>query len=135
MRIATSLTNFGSELKPDWVSPYTGETRSYDGYDPPLMFRYGVAFEPLENAKNRVTYALEVNQPADNQRLVKMGLEWSYLRQFAAQRLTSVRTRSFSAGAGFTADLGQKRVNLDYAYTGRRPAGRRVNRLSLGVRF
>lgn len=138
VRIATSLTNFGSELKPsgEWVSPYTGETRTYDGYDPPLMFRYGVAFEPIENAKSRLTYALEVNQPADNQRLVKMGLEWSYLRQFAVRSGYNFQADAlkFSAGAGFMADLGQKRVNLDYAYTDGGPLGA-VNRLSLGVRF
>ncbi|MFN8587707.1 MAG: PorV/PorQ family protein [Candidatus Eisenbacteria bacterium] len=138
VRIATALTNFGSELKPSgsWISPYTGEKRSYDGYDPPLNFRYGLAFEPIENAKSRLTYSLEVNQPADNQRLLKMGAEWSYLRQFAVRSGYNFQADAlkFSAGAGFMADLGQKRVNLDYAYTDGGPLGA-VNRLSLGVRF
>lgn len=138
VRIATSLTNFGSELKPsgNWISPYTGEVRTYDGYDPPLMFRYGVAFEPIENAKSRLTTALEVNQPADNQRLVKLGLEWTYLRQFAVRTGYNFQADAlkFSAGAGFMADLGQKRLNLDYAFTDGGPLGA-VNRLTLGVRF
>src|SRR6185503_9760761 len=34
VRIATSLTNFGPALRPggQYVSPYTGEIRSYDGF-------------------------------------------------------------------------------------------------------
>src|SRR5205085_3454326 len=69
IRIATSLTNFGSALKPggQYTSPYTGEVRQYDGFDPPMSFRYGVAFEPIENSAQRVTTSLEMNQPADNQ--------------------------------------------------------------------
>jgi len=95
VRIATSLTNFGSELRPggNYVSPYTGEVRSYDGFDPPLMFRYGVAFEPLENSQQRLTTSFEVAQPADNQQAIKMGAEWSW-----KQRL-SLRT-----GYNFNAD-------------------------------
>ncbi len=44
VRIATSLSNFGCQLKPSgtYVSPYTGERRSYDGFDSPTMFRYGL---------------------------------------------------------------------------------------------
>jgi hypothetical protein len=48
------------------VSPVTGEVRSYDGFDPPVQFRYGLAFEPIENQHHRLTASLEVNQPADN---------------------------------------------------------------------
>ena len=73
VRIATSLTNFGSALRPSgtYVSPFDGATAQYDGFDPPLMFRYGVAFEPIENDVQRLTTSFEVNQPADNERLVK----------------------------------------------------------------
>src|SRR5262245_22593091 len=56
VRIATSLSNFGAQFKPkdpntggQWVSPVTGERRDYDGFDPPTVFRYGIAFEPIEN--------------------------------------------------------------------------------------
>src|SRR2546425_1036113 len=51
VRIATSLSNFGPELRPggQFVSPITGEVRSYDAFDPPVVFRYGIAFEPIEN--------------------------------------------------------------------------------------
>ena len=80
VRIATSLSNFGSQMKPggDYVSPVTGEVRSYDGFDPPTVFRYGLAFEPIENASQKLTTSLEINQPADNAQLVKAGLEWTW---------------------------------------------------------
>jgi long-subunit fatty acid transport protein len=138
IRIATSLTNFGSELRPSgqYVSPYSGETRQYDGFDPPLMFRYGVAFEPVENAKQRVTTSLEVDQPADNEQQLKAGVEWSYNRTFALRTGYNFRADElkFSSGAGFTTNFGTLHGTLDYAYTDGGFLGA-IQRLSLGVRF
>ena len=137
VRIATSLSNFGSEIRPSgaYVSPYSGEVRSYDGYDPPLVFRYGVAFEPIENSTERLTTSLEMNQPADNQQLLKAGAEWSYHRMFALRTGYNFRADAlkFSVGAGFTGEFGQMRGTLDYSFTDGGPLGS-VHRLSLGVR-
>jgi long-subunit fatty acid transport protein len=138
VRIAVSLTNFGAELQPggDFVSPITGEVRAYDGFDPPTLFRYGLAFEPIENAEQRLTASLEINQPADNAQVIKGGLEWQWqggaaLRSgynFGADEMR------FSAGAGLFAKVGQTRLTVDYAYTDGGFLGT-VNRLSLGWRF
>jgi hypothetical protein len=138
IRIATSLSNFGSELRPSgqYVSPYSGEIRQYDGFDPPLSFRYGVAFEPIENATQRVTTAIEMNQPADNQQQLKAGIEWSYRRIFALR--TGYKFNSddlkFSAGTGFAGDFSSLHGTLDYAYTDGGFLGS-IHRLSLGVTF
>src|SRR5204863_10191961 len=61
VRIATSLSNFGPALKPSgqFTSTETGEVRDYDAFDPPLLFRYGLAFEPIENAHQRLTTSVE----------------------------------------------------------------------------
>ncbi len=138
IRIATSLTNFGSELKPEgqYVSPYSGEIRQYDGFDPPLMFRYGVAFEPIENSVQRLTTSFEVDQPADNQQTLKAGAEWTYRHTFALRSGYNFRADElkFSAGAGFTTDFGTMHGSLDYAYTDGGFLGS-IQRLSLGVRF
>jgi len=138
VRIAVSLTNFGAEMQPggDFVSPVTGEVRSYDGFDPPTMFRYGLAFEPVENAQQRLTTSLEIDQPADNAQVIKSGLEWQWqggvaLRSgynFGADEM------NFSAGAGLFAKVGQTRLTVDYAYTDGGFLGS-VNRLSMGWRF
>jgi len=138
VRIAVSLTNFGAELKPggDFVSASTGEVRSYDGFDPPTLFRYGLAFEPIENAEQRLTTSLEISQPADNAQSIKTGLEWQWQRgvalrtgyNFGADEL------NYSAGAGMFAKVGQTRLTVDYAYTDGKFLGA-INRLSLGWRF
>jgi len=138
IRIATALTNFGSELKPSgtYTSPYSGEVRSYDGFDPPMTFRYGLAFEPLENSSQRVTTSFEVTQPADNQQEIKFGLEWGYRKFFALRTGYNANAdlMKFSAGAGFDADFASMKGSLDYAYTDAGILGA-VQRLSLGLRF
>ncbi|HYM80168.1 MAG TPA: PorV/PorQ family protein [Candidatus Limnocylindria bacterium] len=138
VRIATSLSNFGSELKPsgDFVSPTTGEVRSYDGFDPPTVFRYGLAFEPLETAVQRVTTSLEINQPADNAQVIKTGVEWTWLKRMALRTGYNFNSDAlkFSAGAGVFAVLGGWQGTLDYAYTDGGPLGA-INRVTLGMRF
>jgi len=138
VRIATSLTNFGAEMRPsgDYVSPYTGEVRSYDGFDPPIMFRYGLAFEPIENERQRLTTSLEFNQPADNSLRSKVGLEWQWQKVFALRSGYNINADElkFSAGAGFLARLGGTQSTIDYTYTDGGSLGG-VNRLSLGLRF
>ncbi len=138
IRIATALTNFGSELKPSgqFTSPYTGEVREYDGYDPPMTFRYGVAFEPIENTNQRLTTSFEMNQPADNRLQAKAGVEYSLYRSVALRTGYNFNADAlkFSAGAGFTGDFSTMRGTLDYAYTDGGYLGG-IHRVTLGVRF
>ncbi|OGF13436.1 MAG: hypothetical protein A2W00_05510 [Candidatus Eisenbacteria bacterium RBG_16_71_46] len=138
VRIATSLSNFGSQFKPggQYVSPTTGELRTYDGFDPPTVFRYGVAFEPVESAAQRLTTSLEINQPADNAQLVKAGLEWSWQRQLSLRTGYNFGASElrFSAGAGIAASMGQTHATVDYAFTDGGFLGP-INRLSLGLTF
>lgn len=138
VRIATSLSNFGSEFRPSgqYVSPYTGEVRSYDGFDPPTVFRYGLAFEPIENARQKLTASLEINQPADNAQLIKTGFEWTWEQRLAVRSGYNFNSDelNFSAGAGLFANIGQAHGTFDYAYTDGGALGG-IHRFSLGVRF
>ena len=138
VRIATCLSNFGPELKPggQFVSPLTGEVRTYDGFDPPTVFRYGVAFEPIENSRQRLTTSLEANQPSDNALTIKAGAEWTWNRTLALRSGYNFNSDElkFSAGAGVYTNLGRSHLNVDYAYTQGDFLGA-VNRLSLGMRF
>jgi hypothetical protein len=138
IRIGTSLSNFGSQLRPSgqFMSPYTGELRQYDGFDPPTTLRFGVAFEPMENSTQRLTTALEMNQPADNQQQVKAGMEWTYRHSFSLRSGYNFNADQlkFSAGAGFATDFSTLRGTMDYAYTDGGPLGG-IQRFSLGVRF
>jgi long-subunit fatty acid transport protein len=138
VRIAVALTNFGPELTPSghYVSPVTGEVRRYDGFDPPIVFRYGIAFEPIETAQQRVTTTLEIAQPADNAQRVKSGIEWAWQRRLALRGGYDFNADvlKLSAGAGLYLKLGQTESTLDYAYSDAGDLGA-VNRLSLGLRF
>jgi hypothetical protein len=143
VRIATSLSNFGAQFKPtdpnsggQWVSPVTGERRNYDGFDPPTVFRYGIAFEPIENAQQRLTTSLEANQPSDNALAIKAGAEWTWNRRLALRSGYDFNSDEFkfSAGAGLYAGIGQSQLTVDYAYTQGDFLGA-INRLSMGVRF
>jgi hypothetical protein len=138
VRIATSLCNFGSQMRPsgNFVSPVTGEVRSYDGFDPPTVFRYGIAFEPIENSRQKLTSSLEVNQPSDNRQLVKLGLEWTWERRLALRGGYNFTADALklSAGAGMFATLGGAKATVDYAYTDGGFLGG-INRLALGMRF
>jgi hypothetical protein len=138
VRIAVSLTNFGSQLRPSgsWTSPNTGEVRQYDGFDPPLMFRYGVAMEPIETPNQKLTASLEMVLPADNAQDAKLGAEWTWKRRLALRSGYNFNADAlkFAAGAGLYAPLGGMQGTIDYAYTTGGPLGG-VNRLTLGVRF
>jgi hypothetical protein len=138
VRIATSLTNFGPALRPSgtFVSPISGEERRYDAFDPPIQFRYGFAFEPIENRIQRLTASLEITQPADNSQRIKSGLEWTWDQRLALRTGYSFNEDElkFAAGAGVYFALDQVRGAFDYAYTNGGMLGS-VNRFSLGLRF
>jgi long-subunit fatty acid transport protein len=146
VRVATSLTNFAPALKPkgQFISPGADgvvgtsddEVRVYDGFDAPTVFRYGIAFEPIENATQRLTTSIEANQPADNAQSVKAGLEWVWLGRLALRSGYNFNADALklSAGAGVNAELGSWKGTLDYAYTDGGFLGP-INRLTLGVRF
>lgn len=138
VRIATSLTNFGAALRPggEFVSETTGERRTYDAFDPPIQFRYGLAFEPIENRDQRLTASLEIAQPADNAQRIKSGLEWTWQRRIALRTGYNFNADElkFSAGAGMYFGIGQTQGTFDYAYSDAGMLGG-VNRMSLGMRF
>jgi long-subunit fatty acid transport protein len=138
VRIATSLSNFGPAMRPsgDFVSPSTGEVRTYDAFDPPIMFRYGLAFEPIENQQQRLTTSVEFNQPADNSLRSKVGLEWQWEKIFALRGGYNINAdeMKLSAGVGILTKIGQTQSTIDYTYTDGGSLGG-VNRLSLGLRY
>ena len=100
------------------------------------MLRGGVAFEPIENSRQRLTTSLEFNQPADNELLLKAGAEWVWQHHFALRSgyNRNADALKFSAGAGIYTTLGNMQGTVDYAYTDGGPLGA-INRLSLGFRF
>ena len=137
-RVGMSLTNFGADLGPGgtFISQNNGASRSFDKFTAPTLFRYGLAFEPLERENLRFTTALEASQPSDNRIEYRAGTELLLRGHLALRSGYQIRSDAFrfSAGAGFRGTVGTLSGTLDYAYTDGGALGH-VNRLSLQVAF
>ncbi|UCD18789.1 MAG: PorV/PorQ family protein [candidate division WOR-3 bacterium] len=94
LRLAAAMNNFGTDIafsgrdlefadEPFPNSPvfYELVPAAYRAtpFPLPLMFRFGVAFDPVSNENNRLTVALDLNHPNDNYETVNLGLEYGYL--------------------------------------------------------
>jgi opacity protein-like surface antigen len=138
LRVGVALANFGPDFKPSglYSSPYADEQREYDSFNPPTQFRFGLAWEPIDNPQLRLTTAAEVTQPADNEQEIKLGLEGTFRQALSLRAGYNFNADEiqWSAGAGAYADLGTRRCTADYAYSDGGLLGR-IHRLSLGVRF
>jgi hypothetical protein len=138
LRVGMSLTNFGGDAGPSgtFVSPSTGETRAYDGFSPPTMFRYGLGFEPIETENLRWTTAVEASQASDNAIEYRVGTEVMILKRLALRSGYHIRSDAFkmSAGAGFRGEISGIQGQIDYSYTDAGPLGH-VSRLSLQAAF
>ena len=136
VRIGVSLSNFSSELKPGGTFEAVDGPRSYDGFDPPLVFRYGLAFEAVETASQKLTSSVQFDLPADNAQVARAGLEWTWMRRLALRGGYNFNADAlkFSTGAGLFAKIGGTEGTIDYAYTTAASLGG-VNRLSLGLKF
>jgi len=138
LRIGVALANFGPDFSPsgEYTAPSGSEVRDYDSFNPPTQFRWGVAWEPIENDDMALTTALEVSQPADNNQAYKAGLEWSIRRTVALRTGYDFNADAlnWSAGAGVTGDVGVLRGTVDYAFTDGQELGT-IHQFTVGVRF
>ena len=138
LRVGVALANFGPDFRPkgQYDSPFASEVRDYDSFNPPTQFRFGVAWEPIDNPAFRITTAAEVTQPADNKQQLKGGLEATVRRALSIRGGYNFNADEihWSAGAGAYGDLGTLRATVDYAYSDGGLLGA-IHRVSLGVRF
>ncbi len=119
-RFAVAITNFGNEVSPDGeVTLWGGRTNDeWQSFSPPTMFRIGFAFEPYQNAQNRITTSIQLNHPNDNSENVSIGAEYSYANIVALRGGYKINAdeQSFTAGAGVNLPLGIGNVSVDYAF-------------------
>ena len=138
MRLGATIVNFGPKLKiagrdpaivfdPDPTVagnndkvPAQLET---DQFDLPLNFRVGVAMEVVETTNNRVTLALDANNPNNNTASINIGGEYAFAeRLFIRGGLNTLFERDsetdVSLGAGIRQPFqGDLEFRFDYAYT------------------
>jgi len=138
LRVGVALANFGPDFSPSgaYYAPTGSEVRGYDSFNPPTQFRWGLAWEPIENDDMALTTALEVSQPADNTQAYKAGLEWSLWRTLAIRTGYDFNADAlnWSGGAGVIGNLGVFRGTVDYAFTDGQELGT-IHQFTLGGRF
>jgi len=94
LRIAASMSNFGQDIRfggrdlDRSFDPYPDSPIDYEKvtlalkttpFPLPLVFRFGLAFDPVKNENQRFTVALDLNHPNDCYETVNLGLEYGYL--------------------------------------------------------
>ena len=94
LRLAAAMNNFGTDISYSGrnlefaANPYPGSPVYYEllpsqlrttPYPLPLMFRFGIAFDPVASENSRLTIALDLNHPNDNYETINLGLEYGYL--------------------------------------------------------
>lgn len=95
LRIAAAMSNFGGDityggrqLESVYEPQYPDTLRDYENvpisvrttpFPLPLVFRFGIAFDPVQNEASRFTVALDLNHPNDNYETLNLGLEYAYL--------------------------------------------------------
>jgi opacity protein-like surface antigen len=151
LRIGMAITNLGPELKfsgPELNFNYdpSPENSSYDpakavravdGYDLPLMFRIGVAYDIQYGEFTRVTLAAEARDPADNDQQGSLGTEVAFSEQFFLRGgwKFNYAEESWTVGGGMNLPVWDNTdLTLNYAWA---DFGRleNVHRFSFGFRF
>jgi len=130
LRIATSLTNFGAQSKPNGAytktildehgDPVVEGSQKYQSFSPPTAFRLGAAYEIIETPQNRLTTSFQLTHPADNAENYAFGFDYLFLNTLSLRcgYILNVEGFGLSLGAGVEVDLpGAIKLRADYAFT------------------
>jgi len=112
------------------------------GYWPmPLIFRVGVAADPVRSGDHRVTLALDGQAPSDNSQSASAGMEYGFRDLFFVRGGYRQAFTSISEDGGWAAGFGLKYrfderfgVSFDYVFQEYEPFGT-PQMFSLGVAF
>ncbi len=152
LRIGMSISNLGPEMKfsgPDLdvgyqqligqnePGPTTGAELKATGYDLPMMFRLGMAYDVDMGANSMLTLSTELKHPNDNVQQGAVGAELSFQRQYFLRGGYKINydEEGLTLGGGIrTALASETRLVIDYAW---QDMGRLTNthRFSVGFTF
>ncbi|NMC43782.1 MAG: UPF0164 family protein [candidate division Zixibacteria bacterium] len=147
LRIGMNIANMGPEMKfsgPDLIQSLDQESGSVpngsvevDGYDLPLTFRLGAAYDLVTDLDNRWTLAVEAKHPNDNDQQLSIGSEYAYQQKYFLRSGYKLNydEQGLTLGAGLRSRVGeQTTLVLDYAWSdfGRLES---VHRFSVGFAF
>jgi hypothetical protein len=128
LNLAMSILHFGPEVRFDGTYIDYSDAKSYQGNKPkefenyslPINFRFGICFDLLNDATNRIITAADMVHPNNNLEQYNLGVEYGFRQMFFVR-----------GGYKFTADEGgltmgiglnyalsdSYQFNLDYAYS------------------
>ncbi|MDD4050704.1 MAG: PorV/PorQ family protein [candidate division Zixibacteria bacterium] len=147
LRIGMNIANMGPELKfsgPDLIHSLNQEggavsngAISVDGYELPLTFRLGAAYDLITDLDNRWTLAAEAKHPNDNDQQLSVGSEYAYQQKYFLRGGYKLNydEQGLTLGAGLRSRISeQTMLVLDYAWAdfGRLES---VHRFSIGFTF
>ncbi len=135
-RIGLALSNFGPDLTPSghFVSRRNGAEVRYDSFSPPTFFRFSLAIDPIHTENWLGVMVLEIGHPADNQEVLRMGGELSYMQRLFARCGYDFTADALKlhAGLGARVRMGAQLFDVDYAYAAGDYYGD-IHRWSLGL--
>ncbi|HAL56908.1 MAG TPA: hypothetical protein DCP63_10655 [Bacteroidetes bacterium] len=148
LRFGVAVSNFGPDIAPrgDLTLLDGSRVDSYQKFSPPTSFRIGIAFEPYQDASNKVTMSFQLNHPNDNAENIRIGAEyawsnWLFLRagvkRTIGEPFLGIDRKSaddLSFGVGVVSSLDFTVASFDYAYTHFNELGA-VHRISLGLTY
>ncbi len=88
VRISMNIRNFGPEIQlagtyHDWDNgTLLPDEQSYLAYHFPMVFRLGLAADPILTAQNRLTVVGELEHPNDNVERINLGGEYAFQEAF-----------------------------------------------------
>lgn len=155
LRIGATIANFGSDMKMDGKDLYVQHdinTQVYgnndqilaklntDSYPLPLIFRVGIAVDPIKTDMHTFTIGIDASHPNDNAESLNIGGEYVFMNMIALRggykslfldNTEEGLTLGFGVNYNFNPGLG---IFVDYAY---QDFGKLKNtqQFSLGIRF
>ncbi|GBE30697.1 hypothetical protein BMS3Bbin04_01733 [bacterium BMS3Bbin04] len=121
IRLAMAIRNFApeSELDGGYHDYQNGtpaeEATAFLPYHFPMIFRLGVAMDPILTDEHRLTLAADLEHPNDNIERVNIGSEYAFHEMFFLRGGYTFRHDTLGLSAGFGAKW--QSVGIDYAFS------------------
>lgn len=137
MVLAMSISNFGTKMKLEGNSTlvlYDADPLSNGNNDKipayleteswalPLLFRVGIAYEPVRTDDHRLLLAVDAMHPSDNYESVNVGAEYTFMNIFSIRGgykslFLEQTEETFALGFGIQKQIiGNVTLHFDYAY-------------------
>lgn len=122
-RFAVSVTNFGPEISPSGYFYYKNlnneriKVDKFQEFSPPIMFRIGIAADPIYSKQHKLSTSVQLNHPNDNTENLNIGAEywWNSILALRAGYVTGRVERDISFGLGINVPVFRGRFRFDYS--------------------